>query len=63
MVKLNLTNSKGEAKRLIKGGGVKINNQLISDANIKIQKEHFNDKNSIKISCGKKRIGLVKILD
>ena len=61
MLRLKLINSKSEAKRLIKGGGVKINNQPISDVNTKIHGEYFKNQNSLKIICGKKKIGIVKI--
>jgi len=46
--------SKSEIRRLIKGNGVKINNQLINDEKLVITKELFKD-NFIKLSLGKKR--------
>jgi tyrosyl-tRNA synthetase len=49
-----LESSKSEIKRLIKGNGVKINNQLIIDEKLIITKELFKD-NFIKLSLGKKR--------
>ena len=49
-----LENSKSEIKRLIKGNGVKINNQTIHDEKYVIEKELFKE-NSIKLSIGKKR--------
>ena len=49
-----LESSKSEIRRLIKGNGVKINNQLISDEKFSITKELFNE-DFIKISLGKKR--------
>ncbi|MBE7706739.1 MAG: tyrosine--tRNA ligase [Cyanobacteria bacterium SIG30] len=39
LVELNFTQSKGEAKRLIQGGGVKINGEKISDMTTIIDKE------------------------
>ncbi len=49
-----LETSKSEIKRLIKGNGIKINNQLITDEKLIITKELFKD-NYIKLSLGKKR--------
>ena len=49
-----LENSKSEVRRLIKGNGVKINNQLIDDEKLIITKNLFKD-NHIKLSLGKKR--------
>ena len=49
-----LETSKNEIRRLIKGNGVKINNQLINDEKLIITKELFKD-NFIKLSLGKKR--------
>jgi tyrosyl-tRNA synthetase len=55
-----LENSKSEIRRLIKGNGVKINNELVFDKNLLITKELFNN-NFIKISLGKKRHIKVKL--
>jgi tyrosyl-tRNA synthetase len=49
-----LETSKSEIRRLIKGNGVKINNQLINDEKLIITKKLFKD-NFIKLSLGKKR--------
>ena len=49
-----LENSKSEIRRLIKGNGVKINNQTISDEKMLISKTLFKD-NLIKLSLGKKK--------
>ena len=49
-----LENSKSEIRRLINGGGVKINNQKINDEKMIITKKLFED-NFIKLSLGKKR--------
>ena len=50
----NLENSKSEIRRLIKGNGIRINNQVISDEKLIITKELFTD-NLIKLSLGKKK--------
>ena len=49
-----LENSKSEIRRLIKGNGVKINNQTISDEKMLISKTLFKN-NLIKLSLGKKK--------
>ena len=54
IVLTNLENSKSEIRRLIKGNGVKINNQTINDDRLIINKDLFK-KSSIKLSLGKKR--------
>jgi tyrosyl-tRNA synthetase len=55
-----LENSKSEIKRLIKGNGIKINNQVITDEKLIITKDLFMDS-SIKLSLGKKRHIKVKL--
>jgi tyrosyl-tRNA synthetase len=49
-----LINSKSEIRRLIKGNGIRINNQVISNEKLIITEDLFND-NLIKLSLGKKR--------
>ena len=49
-----LEKSKSEIRRLIKGGGVRINNQIINDEKLIISEKLFED-NTIKLSLGKKR--------
>jgi len=49
-----LETSKSEIRRLIKGNGIKVNNQTIADEKSIITKELFKDK-LIKLSIGKKR--------
>ena len=49
-----LEKSKSEIRRLIKGSGVKINNQVINDDKLIISEKFFKN-NTIKLSLGKKR--------
>ena len=49
-----LENSKSEIRRLIKGNGIRVNNQVITDEKLIITKDSFQD-NLIKLSLGKKR--------
>ena len=50
----DLESSKSEIRRLIRGNGVKINNQTINDEKLIINAEFFRE-NKIKLSLGKKR--------
>ena len=49
-----LENSKSEIRRLIKGNGIKINNQIITNEKLIITEDFFKDK-LIKLSLGKKK--------
>ena len=49
-----LESSKSEIRRLIKGNGIKIDNQIIADEKLIISKDLFQN-NLIKLSLGKKR--------
>lgn len=60
--KSSLTESGGEAKRLIIGNGAKVNDQVINDENMKITLDHCNLEGIIKLSAGKKRHALIKAI-
>ena len=51
--------SKGEARRLIKQSGLKLNDQTITDENYVISSKDIID-GQIKLSQGKKKHGLIK---
>ncbi len=55
---LGLTSSKGEARRLITGGGARIDGVVVSDENYIIS----SSKEVIKISAGKKKHGLIRFI-
>jgi tyrosyl-tRNA synthetase len=59
--KVGLAESGGEAKRLIRGGGAKINDVKIEDENILITPANFTSDKTAKLSSGKKKHLLVKI--
>jgi len=61
LCKSNLCKSKGEARRLIKGGGARINDQPYLDENYLINKKHFGSSGTIKISSGKKKHAVLYI--
>ena len=53
----NFCDSNGEVRRLVKGRGIKINDQIIDNDSLKFIK--VENKNPIKISVGKKKHGLL----
>jgi len=60
--KAGLSASKSEAKKLIRGKGAKVNDELVEDENIIINTNFLLDDNKvIKLSAGKKRHVLVKV--
>ena len=59
--KNKITNSKSEARRAIANKGVKVNNILIEDENKILEQNDFKDK-VLKISFGKKKHYLIKII-
>ena len=60
--KNNIVSSKSEARRAIKGNGIKINEKLILDEKKIINKNDLTENNFIKISYGKKKHFLIKII-
>ena len=55
---LDFVKSNGEARRLIRGNGAKINDAVVNDENFILSNYHFKD-NKAKISSGKKKHGLL----
>ncbi|MBP2312053.1 tyrosine--tRNA ligase [Azospirillum soli] len=60
LVSTGLAASKGEARRLIKGAGAKMNDAAIADEAAKATVADLNGDGVIKLSAGKKRHALVK---
>jgi len=60
-VQLGFAQSNGEARRLVQGGGARINDQPIQDPQYRLSLSDLED-GAIKLSAGKKRHGLVKPL-
>ena len=52
------SNSNGEARRLIRGNGAKLNDKVVTNEEEILSKKNFKDK-KIKISAGKKRHALI----
>ena len=55
-----LASSKGEARRHIKGGALKVNDEKVEDGTVLLSQADTNADGVIKISVGKKRHALVK---
>ena len=55
-----LTQSNGEARRLIKGGGARINDARVEDEAATVSLSDVNDEGVIKLSAGRKRHALVR---
>ena len=57
--KLNLSKSRSDTKRLIKSKGIRINEEIYSSSDLSLK--IYANKPEIKISVGKKNIGILKI--
>ncbi|MBO42191.1 MAG: tyrosine--tRNA ligase [Rhodospirillaceae bacterium] len=60
IARTHLAKSNSDARRLIKGGGARLNDKKIEDENLKISSIDINDQGIIKLSAGKKRHALVQ---
>ena len=60
IVALKFAASKGEAKRLIEGGGVKLNDNPVTALTATVTKADLDAEGSARLSAGKKRHGLAK---
>ena len=58
----NITSSKSEARRAIKGNAIKLDNEVLLDENKLIDLTDFKNENVLKISFGKKKHYLIKII-
>tara|TARA_A100000164_G_C21869017_1_gene754143 strand:+ start:45 stop:1283 length:1239 start_codon:yes stop_codon:yes gene_type:complete len=58
--KLNLVKSRSEIKRLIKSDGVKVNDKFYR--NKKLLLNEYSELNELKITIGKKKVGILKII-
>uniref|UniRef100_A0A7S1BT79 Tyrosine--tRNA ligase n=1 Tax=Corethron hystrix TaxID=216773 RepID=A0A7S1BT79_9STRA len=60
-LKLELASSKKDARRLIQGGGAKMEGEKIQDQNGAMTLECFGDKSEVTLRAGKKRAGVVEL--
>jgi len=59
-VKVGLVTSNGEARRQIKGGGIRVNDDAVSDEKMILTPSHLTPEGVIKLSLGRKRHVLLK---
>lgn len=60
-VKLDLASSKKDARRLIQGGGAKLDGETISDEGSLLSMKDFDGKVEVILRAGKKRAGVVEL--
>jgi tyrosyl-tRNA synthetase len=60
IVALGMANSKGEARRLIEQGGVRLNDQPVRAANATITQADLDGGGTARLTVGKKRHGLIR---
>ncbi|MBP6986242.1 MAG: tyrosine--tRNA ligase [Alphaproteobacteria bacterium] len=61
LVKTALVESKSEARRLIRGGGARLNDTAIQEEDFMVTTASLTDSSPLKVSAGKKKHALVKI--
>lgn len=60
IVEAGLASSNGEARRHVKGGAIRINDEQISDERMNVSSGQLNDAGAVKLSMGKKKHFLIK---
>ncbi len=60
MVLAGLAKSNGEARRAVRGGAVRVNDEKVSDERLMLTPDHLNAEGVIKLSFGKKRHVLLR---
>ncbi len=58
-IRLELANTKSEVRRLIKGGGAKLNGEKITEEDFQVDLSAFDGKQELKLSSGKKKHGII----
>lgn len=56
-----LVESNGEAKRLVQGGGAKVNDKKLADVTVMLDSASLNAEGYIKLSAGKKKHAIVRL--
>jgi tyrosyl-tRNA synthetase len=59
-IALGMASSKGEARRLVEQGGVRLNDQPVREANASITEADLDGSGIARLSVGKKRHGLIR---
>ncbi len=60
---LQLVDSKSEARRLIKGGGARVNDIAVKEETLLLTKDSFGAEQELRLSVGRKRHGLLKLTE
>jgi tyrosyl-tRNA synthetase len=60
LVRAQLAQSKGEARRLVRAGGIRMNDEAVTDETMAADTAHAGGSGAIKLSAGKKRHVLVR---
>lgn len=58
-MRLELAKTKSEVRRLIKGGGAKLNGEKIVDEGFVVDRSTFDGGQEFKLSSGKKKHGII----
>ena len=59
-IRLEFAKSKSEVRRLVKGGGARLNGEKVEDAELMVSAASFEgDAKELKLSAGKKKHGMV----
>lgn len=62
LVEAGLCASKGEARRTIKEGGAYVNNERVSDIDLKLTESHLASESVVILRRGKRKYGLVRLI-
>jgi tyrosyl-tRNA synthetase len=60
-VKLELASSKKDARRLIQGGGAKLDGEKVAEEGFRLTMADFDGKTEVTLRAGKKRAGVVEM--
>ncbi len=61
LVEAGMAASKGEARRLVQGGGIRRNDEAVNDPALTVSANDLTSDGYVKLSAGKKRHALVKV--
>ena len=60
LIKAEFAASMGDARRLIEGGGVRVNDVVVTDPAAKVNRLYLGEGGQMKLSAGKKRHALIR---
>jgi tyrosyl-tRNA synthetase len=60
VVALGLASSRGEARRLIEQGGVRLNDAVVRNATARVAESDLDSAGAARLSVGKKRHGIIR---